>query len=192
MHAHACAFRLLRLSPWGFLTDPLLFTYEELRTAVLKRCCSASRFCEACRGAPPQYPTGSSLPQGPEGPRGPPEGAPGVPAGGGPERDCECWKACTLRYVQGTDEEVHDTQRVLAMPQVLLRASRCCCCAAWRGPLLLVPLLGAPWALLASGLGRVCCCCASPWLLLRCCLLTACLCLSSSSVFPYFLTFTYS
>ena len=98
-------FRLLRLQPWGFRTSPLLFSYEELHALVLKRCCSSYALCAACS-------KGFFAAEGLE--RQASRGGNKHSKG-----DCRCWASLLLRFVQGTDKEVHDTQRVLAMPQVL-------------------------------------------------------------------------
>ncbi|XP_026190160.1 uncharacterized protein LOC34619916 [Cyclospora cayetanensis] len=96
--------RLLRLNPWGFQTDPLLFTFDELRTSVLRRCCTSIQLCNSC----------TSLLSSRE------VASPGAP----PPGRCNCWELCELRYIRGTDEEIYDSQRSLAMPQDFLDIAR--------------------------------------------------------------------
>ncbi|KAL8451676.1 hypothetical protein Emed_001838 [Eimeria media] len=93
--------RLLMLHPWGSLTDPLLFSYEELRELLLRRLsCSEAAACEACC---------SSAQAGV---------AAEAQAAAAPKlRSCSCWERCELRYLRGSDAQVHDAQRALAMPQ---------------------------------------------------------------------------
>ncbi|KAL8433492.1 hypothetical protein Efla_005446 [Eimeria flavescens] len=95
--------RLLMLHPWGSLTDPLLFSYEELRgLALAGACVDGEEACTVCSGEPPRK------------------------AGGAPSAaaSCCCWERCPLRFLKGSDEEVHDAQRSLAMPRDLLEIAR--------------------------------------------------------------------
>lgn len=96
------AFRLLRLSPWGDQTDSLLFDYEELRALALKICYwgADSELCADCV-------------------------SPSLIATARPPKGCRCWQRCELRHLKGTDEEVHDSLRSLAMPQVTHRDTAC-------------------------------------------------------------------
>ncbi|KAL8275249.1 hypothetical protein Esti_000833 [Eimeria stiedai] len=99
--------RLLMLHPWGSLTDPLLFSYEELRELLLIRSCSSeAAACEACC---------SSARAG---------GAAKATAAASKLRSCSCWERCELRYLRGSDAQVHDAQRALAMPRDLLEIAR--------------------------------------------------------------------
>lgn len=132
---NAHLFSLLRLLPWGSATDPLLFDYSELRGRVIKLGCLDTS-CASCVTANSVLRVqctsrvSSSAGKSKESQKPSERNDLLLPAAELPLENLNDLQHCpvcsreeSLRFLKALDEDMPDTRRVLALPEVRTRAA---------------------------------------------------------------------